>query len=418
LFYPALTLGQMIFFTSILSNYMARALLLAESTLKNHPGWRFKIFIYDYDAIPSSCLDGLRSSLSGVELSSLEFCDAKNCLPSTVSFVSRFDVIEACTAVKPFIARTLLESHEFVVYLDPDIYVYSPIFLGEDAVLSQTWDVQLTPHVLGCSSIAPLSERLFLFYGTFNLGYFAFRRTSESLRFVDWWCDMVDSYGQNLPVSGLFVDQKFLDLAPSFVERLNVSRHPGWNVAWWNLFSDERRLRNGNRISYADEIVPLVFFHFSNLDTEVVDPFVSRPLRSLQMVERRSLLLKSNPEIHLLYQDYTSHLTAYQALVSQFMSDIVPVELDRSVSAKFGRLVNSELHRMVYKHFEGETATLVVKELQARSIVVRLVYLSRMQRQSGLRFIGHMKLCFRIFVKVLFSPSLFDYSRPNFRRRA
>jgi hypothetical protein len=397
---------------------MSRALLLAESILENQPGCNFKIYIYDYEAIPSFCLDGLRSSLSGMDLSRLEFCDAKTCLPSSVSFVSRFDVIEACTAVKPFIARQLLESNDFVVYLDPDVYVYSPLFSGEDSVLAQAWDIQLTPHVLGCSSVAPLSERLFLFYGTFNLGYFAFRRTSESLRFADWWCDMVDAYGQNLPVSGLFVDQKFLDLAPSFVERFNVSRHPGWNVAWWNLFSDERRLCNGNRISYGDQIVPLVFFHFSNLDTEVVDPFVSRPLRSLQMLERRTLLLKSNPEIELLYQDYKSHLAAYQVLVSQHMSDIVPLELDRSVTAKFGRLVNSELHRMVFMHFEGETAMSVVKELQTRSIVVRLIHLSKMQRQSGLRFMGHMKLCIRIFVKVLFSPSLFDYSRPGLRRRA
>lgn len=179
-------------------------------------------------------------------------------------FIFQYTILELSTAIKPLVFRAIFNTgnHDRVVYLDPDIRLYS----SPQEMLSRLndHDALLTPHLT-----APLEDGLspddlyILRAGSYNLGFVALRRTAATRRLIDWWArrlerDCVVDIGR-----GLFVDQKWMDLAPGFCD-VRVCRDPGWNVAFWNLAHRDVKLKEGGRYLVNGE--PLVFFHFSGFD--------------------------------------------------------------------------------------------------------------------------------------------------------
>ena len=273
----------MIFFTSILSNYLDKSLVLAESVLRHHPDSEFRIYIFDYDTAQLPTQDELRSHLEVDILSSLPtFHSSRKTYPDLLLFESRFNIVECCTAVKPFIFLELLKLTGKVIYLDPDTVVYKELDLLKEDLKQPEWDLQIIPHVINPpSQDSLLSERLFANFGVFNLGYLAARQSIKSVEFLKWWATTCAIYGVARPIAGLYVDQKPFDFAPAFIDKLSIIRHPGWNVAWWNLFCDGRTLRPNHKIEMNGSYHEIVFMHFSNLDRDFPEAFVSRPLKNL-----------------------------------------------------------------------------------------------------------------------------------------
>jgi glycosyltransferase involved in cell wall biosynthesis len=126
--------------------------------------------------------------------------------------------------------------------------------------------VLLTPHLT-----EPIkddkcpSERDIMRCGVYNLGYLGFRRTPATERLLKWWQerllrDCVVDFEQ-----GLFVDQKWMDLAPTLCEGVHVNLDPGWNVAYWNLHG--RRVEKTSQ-GYTVNGIPLTFYHFSGFDPD------------------------------------------------------------------------------------------------------------------------------------------------------
>jgi hypothetical protein len=172
---------------------------------------------------------------------------------------------------------------EAVVYLDPDIYVYSP--LEPVFTLLESANVVLTPHLT-----APLpydghfpSERDLLYNGTYNLGFIAVRRTAESERMLAWWESRCLMEGFSEGRSGLFVDQKWINLVPGIFAGVAICRDLGCNMAYWNL--SERSLSADLMVN---DRVPLRFFHFSGVDVD--DPKVlSRNTDRFTLADRADL---------------------------------------------------------------------------------------------------------------------------------
>lgn len=240
-------------FTICSCNYLAYALSLQKSVEAVEPGRPFFIFLAD--EMPERPVPTAATVIAVSELG----------LPDLQSMAFRYSVMEFNTAIKADCFLHLLTERGFeaAIYLDPDIQLFAP--LSEvDAAFERGACAVLTPHIL-----SPVPEGSYpgeaeiLVSGVFNLGFAAFSAGDEALTFLKWWSGRLHAECYSAPERGLFVDQRFVDLAPSLIGDLHVIRHPGYNVAYWNLTN--RCLENSEAGLLVDGR-PLVFFHFSGVE--------------------------------------------------------------------------------------------------------------------------------------------------------
>lgn len=183
-------------------------------------------------------------------------------IPQFECFAFRYDIMEFNTAVKPYMILHLFSlGYDEVVYFDPDIVIYRPLRSIFDPLAAGA-SVVLTPHLLRPNE-GPFQpdDTGIMRAGTFNLGFIALRRCQESVALVRWWARKLERDCVNAVGRGIFVDQKYMDLAPGFCDHLHVSRDPSLNVAYWNL--QQRSVARGADGGYTVDGVPLTFFHFS-----------------------------------------------------------------------------------------------------------------------------------------------------------
>lgn len=170
-----------------------------------------------------------------------------------------YSVMELATALKPALLRLLVtRSGAPAIYLDPDIQVFSSLQgIVDDAA---TYGIVITPHTLSPLPRDGLrhSEQTIMIAGMYNLGFIAVAPTA--LRFLAWWHErlLVDAVSD--PGAGLFTDQRWIDWVPSLFP-VHISRHPGDNVAYWNLHA--RRITRDTGGTWLANGEPLRFFHFS-----------------------------------------------------------------------------------------------------------------------------------------------------------
>ena len=230
---------------------MAYALTLRNSVLEHLPHVDFVIFLADDEVEDDSI------SQYTVPIRELGH-------PHLERMAFQYTLMEFATAIKPKCFLYLLEKQKYssAIYLDPDIQVFAPLREAEEKLSSGTSCV-LTPHIM-----RPLldtrypSDMDILKSGTFNLGFAGFSNSQESCDFLRWWDSKLQNFCYNEPEYGLFVDQKLMDMAPSFLENLEVLRHPGYNVAYWNL---NNRCISKSTHGWQIDGQPLVFFHFSGV---------------------------------------------------------------------------------------------------------------------------------------------------------
>ena len=234
---------------------MAKALALRESYLSFHPESDFYILIVDRK---HDKFDSLRPDVSVLWVEDLG-------IENFHRYAMKFDILELNTNVKAAVLALLLLRHNAVLYLDPDIYFYGslePVFkeLKSHAIV-------VTPHAL-----TPImdgkkpSDTEFLRFGSFNLGFVGVAKCDEAFSFLDWWSKRCLDFGFYEPQLGLAVDQKWMDLAPSFFPGLKILRDPGLNVAFWNLH--ERVVSSCGKTWLVNEKFPLRFFHFSSFNAD------------------------------------------------------------------------------------------------------------------------------------------------------
>ena len=389
------------FFTSIALNYLSKALALASSVFEVYPHCRFVMSIIDLRILSIDDLRHLESVCEEFKTQGryLQILDPLSLYEDSDAFRYKYTVVEACTSIKPAVALHLLETADRVTYLDPDTILYSP--LPQDPNCGENWDFQVTPHILGPSAVGEVvSERLFLFYGSYNLGYFAVQRTHQSLAFLRWWKNFCIDFGADAPQTGLFVDQKPVDLLTSFVDRVSVIRHPGCNMAWWNMFCDQRKLMLGmKQVVHRGILHELVFFHFSNLDNaSQSNRLIARPLRGCADSGATSRFIDQDPALAALFRDYAERETKWRETCSKIIEVARESHERRQDPSLLVRLLFCEAQRrgMVYDGdpFQDCTAKVLIRSV------------TQIVRNLKLRDVSAIRLALYGFFRSALSPSL------------
>lgn len=276
----------MIFYTSICSNYLPKAMTLAESVKRHCPGAKFVLCLVEREVpvAAASCPD-----FDEVVLAKDAGWDNFD------RFMFRHAIVEASTAVKAQFMLNLLErfpDEDKFVYLDPDVLVYSN--LSELERLLDDESIVLCPHLLRPGNID--MEISSLAHGCYNLGFLGISRAQNSHAFLTWWAERLFQFCYDDINRGIFTDQRWIDLAPCFFD-VSVLKHHGYDFATWSLLNSD--LREVDH-SYQVNGDPLRFIHFSGLDSGTIDRAIGWWLTD----SNRDTFVK-------LYQEYKELLAAH-----------------------------------------------------------------------------------------------------------
>ena len=220
-------------------------------------------------------------------------------IPDFLGFAFRYDIMEFNTAAKPYMFLHLFAmGYENVVYFDPDIKVYIPITPVFDA-LADGASVVLTPHLTKpAESDTPPNDLNIMQAGIYNLGFVAFGRQDGVEAVLRWWARRLRYQCINAQDRGIFVDQKFVDLVPGFLDNVAILRDTTLNVAYWNLAQRDFDY-DGNQ--WLVDGQPLIFFHFSGYD----------PRNSHRLSKHTPMFSSNNsPSVEALLEDYQADLFA------------------------------------------------------------------------------------------------------------
>lgn len=245
-------------FTSITSNYIPKARVLAKLVKEHSPEARFCLLLAEL---------GAPQELSGEAFDEVVTLDR---LPirDRQAWIFKHDLVELCTAVKGFYLDELLGRSDCrsVFYFDPDIVVFTSLEeLGREF---ERGSVLLTPHLTTPDPTLEAirdNEMAALRHGVYNLGFLAVASGEGGRAFARWWRSRLEHFCYDEIPEGLFTDQRWVDLAPAFFDDVAIVRDPGWNVATWNL--PGRRVEGSVDSGFTVNGRPLRFYHFSGLDS-------------------------------------------------------------------------------------------------------------------------------------------------------
>jgi hypothetical protein len=282
-------------FTLCSINYFAQAKTLGDSLLKHNPDHRFIIGMVDKNHTNVDL-----SFLGGLEVLDVE----KVGITGFAEMCATYSIVELVTAVKPFyldyLFRTFPEA-ESVTYFDPDIKVFRP--LSHLTQSFDTFDVVLTPQITQPmpDALTP-TEKHVMNTGTFNLGFVGMKRGPAADQLNTWWMSKLRHECLNDLPRGYFVDQLWMNLAPAYVDRLLIEKHPGYNMAHWNFHERTLERKDG---AYFVNGQPLIFFHFSHFSPKQASRIASQHTR---------FTFETRPDLLPIYEEYANDLTANRYL--------------------------------------------------------------------------------------------------------
>jgi len=249
--------SQITICTIISKNYLPHARVLTETFLKNNPNG--KVYVLLVDNIDNK----FNPKKEKFSLINIEEIGIKN----LESFCFKYTILEQNTGAKAHLLKYLFEKYKLkkLAYFDPDI-----IFTNNLENLWKLLDeksIVLTPHLT-----EPIkdgkhpSEFDILRSGSYNLGFIALSYNETTTKLLDWWIPHLLESGYSDVGKGLFTDQKWIDLVPSIFDDVYIIRHPGYNVAYWNLMQRDVKISTDKTISVNNK--PMYFFHFSGFSPE------------------------------------------------------------------------------------------------------------------------------------------------------
>jgi hypothetical protein len=265
----------------------------------------------------------------------------------------QYTPFELACALKPIVLQRLLsEGYGQVAYIDADMEL-----LGS---LEPLWDqLSVSPVLLSPHLIRPYpndghrpGEELMLLAGTFNGGLVAVSASPVADRFLSWWSERLHQHCYVDVAASIFVDQKWLGLAPSLFPEIGQIRHPGINFGHWSLPQFEVLQSSDSELRVAGE--PMLLMHYSQLTPDRPDELLNLQNRFTwhqlpwlrQLVERYWSRLETLgrehferwPYAHARLDDGTPILPSWREAIRRRHPDLHDIE-DPFATAKHPDLV-------------------------------------------------------------------------------
>jgi hypothetical protein len=285
-------------FTLCSNNYLAQAITLGNSLIFHNPACKFVIGLVDRK---NSSIDYSDVPFEIVEVENIGIFDFKE-------LYLKYNITELNTAVKPFYFHYFFSDRRditSVIYLDPDILVYSPLKEVEKELMGS--EIIITPHFTTPLNDNKLqTEEDFLNAGLYNLGFIAVKNSPEGNRMIHWWAERLRNKAFIDLKRGLFTDQIWINFVPLFFKKVKILNHPGYNLAYWNLH--ERLLSEGAGEYLVNEKYPLVFYHFSGFN-----PLIPEILSKYQ----NRYTFEGRPDVLKLFIEYSEklYLNGYKSFI-------------------------------------------------------------------------------------------------------
>ncbi len=246
--------------TVITKNYLAHARVLAHSLVAHNPGSKLYVLVADS---PDGYFKPNAEPFETLFLQDLQHPEA------VADMCFYYGALELCCALRAALHEYMQRktSHSRWALIDPDVLICSSLQPAWESMKDHS--VLLTPHALSpCEDNGQyLLERTFLGHGIYNGGFVGVTRCPESGEFIAWFQKRLMNHCFSAPSSNQFVEQLWLNLVPLFFPKTGVLKHPGVNVARWNLH--ERALVEVSPGRFLSNGEPLIFFHFSGFDPMV-----------------------------------------------------------------------------------------------------------------------------------------------------
>ncbi len=214
----------------------------------------------------------------------------------------------------------------------------------------KTERILLTPHILTPIRLDDKipGENIFLNYGIYNLGFLGFKNPKPDDRLLEWWKERTFNLGYIQTSKGLFVDQLWFNLATVFFDKIIISKHPGLNMAPWNLH--ERVLSELDSVLYVNKEFPLVFYHFSSYsynDSNIISKKYTR------------YSFETNPDLNEIYEAYNkllfkNKIQKFEKIKCHFMTlkeQYMDEEQQKKINSSLGNLLKHTIKKFLPTKF-------------------------------------------------------------------
>jgi hypothetical protein len=252
-----------VYFTVSSISHLNRARTLAQSIAKAMPYAEFIVFMGDkkVDAVLAAARDLKIIPVEDMGIS------------GTQKMFNEYSAFQLNAAMKPFCFDYVFDQLGYAraVFLDADTFVLSELDEVQ-TLLDRGASCVLTPHItepIQTSYSFPTDFDI-MRTGSYNSGFVAFNNAPEARKFTRWWGDKLRDDCVDDPGRGIFVDQRYCEMAPAFLAKFKPLRHAGYNVAYWNLMHRPMTL---HREEWWTCGVRVRFVHFSGIDVQNPDLF-------------------------------------------------------------------------------------------------------------------------------------------------
>jgi len=248
-------------------------------------------------------------------------------LPNLSQMRERYDTAAFMAAIVPFFGAYFLgqKGVEKVIYVDPTVQFFGDL---EDIIAAlQSADILLTPRITKKFGEAAYGdEKLFLNTGMYDAGFWAVRKTDNTLRFLHWWQARLADRAHFDLCNGMNHAQLWLNYVPIFFDKVMVNKNLGWNVGLQNLH--ERVLTRHNQKWVVNLSELLVFVNFREMmdESRAVKTLIGQSAAEALVKEYRNQLKKySNtyPNLFSLYQAINPKTSVWRNALRQKIQALI-----------------------------------------------------------------------------------------------